>query len=185
MLLEITSVIFALLSIYYLIKESKLGWYFGIINIITYGIIFYNKEIYTNCILQTFFLIQSIYAIIKWSKKENIEVKRLDVPTFITNHIPFLSLLICLSYMAVELLFGGKPTIIQSTIFSLSIYATILLMNKVLETWIFWILNNILLIILLYDEHLYLSVGLYIIYIAMDIKGFIDWKRIYKSQNLR
>ena len=92
MLLEITSVIFALLSIYYLIKESKLGWYFGIINIITYGIIFYNKEIYTNCILQTFFLIQSIYAIIKWSKKENIEVKRLDVPTFITNHIPFLSL---------------------------------------------------------------------------------------------
>lgn len=179
--LEIISVIFNLLSIYFLVKQNKLGWLFGIVGIVCYMIIFYNQKLYANTLLQVFFLLQSIWAIFKWNSDTELTIKRIRLDEFLTNHIPGLLLLTCLSYMFVQGV-GGYPTISNSFIFALSIYATILMMNRVLENWFFWILNNILLINLFLSSEMYLSVGLYSIFIIMDIKGYVEWKKTLSKE---
>lgn len=180
--IEITAIIFSLLSIFYLIKQSKYGWYFGLVGILCYMVIFYQQALYANFTLQFFFVGQSIISIYNWTKEDHKnEIKRLDGYDFIMKDIPSIAMLSVFSYVIVDYM-TNKPTITESLIFAISVYATVLLMRRVLENWIFWILNNILLINLFYTNQMYLSVGLYAIYIIMDIIGYKDWKRILKKQ---
>ncbi|HMV46115.1 MAG TPA: nicotinamide riboside transporter PnuC, partial [Leptospiraceae bacterium] len=64
--LENAGVLFGLISVILTVRESIFSWYFGIINVILFGILFYNSKIYGQMILQIFFLFVSIYGLYKW-----------------------------------------------------------------------------------------------------------------------
>ena len=53
----------------------------------------------------------------------------------------------------------------------------VLLAHKKIENWVIWTIADFLYIGLFIEDKLYLSAGLYFIFLLVAIWGFIDWKK--------
>ena len=66
---ELIAAVFSLLSVWFSTKSNILCWPFGIIGIIAYIYVFRDQGATSNMILQSFFVIQSIYGWVTWKKE--------------------------------------------------------------------------------------------------------------------
>jgi nicotinamide mononucleotide transporter len=58
-----------------------------------------------------------------------------------------------------------------------SLVAQYLLMRKRLENWLLWILVDIIYVPILWYKQLYPTSGLYALYLALAVYGYIEWRR--------
>lgn len=177
--LEILAVVFSFLSVVLAIRKNILTWSFGIIGIISYAIIFFKLQMPAQTTLQFIFLIQSLYGWHMWNKpKEKIKVQSLDDPDLF-----FLVATLSTTILSLILLTANwtkYPWLdAVSTIFSL--FANFFLANKVIQTWFYWSIVNISLVIVFYLESMYASATLYFIFLIMSIIGYFSWQKDLKT----
>ena len=55
--------------------------------------------------------------------------------------------------------------------------------QKVLSTWIFWMILNAFSVWLYYVRGLELYSGLMIVYFILSIVGYLQWRRVYKLRS--
>jgi nicotinamide mononucleotide transporter len=58
-----------------------------------------------------------------------------------------------------------------------SIVANMLMARKIWDNWAIWIVVNVLATGLYYYKELYVSSGLYVIFLFLAIKGWIEWRK--------
>ena len=49
--------------------------------------------------------------------------------------------------------------------------------RKILENWFYWIVINIVSVWLYLDRGLELTAGLFVLYIALSISGYLSWRK--------
>lgn len=175
-IIEIIAVIFSLLSVYFTIKEDSFCWPIGIVGIIAYSVIFKDNHDWVNLILQFVFLMQSFIAWKNWHKaKDNIEVSRLSINDIANTVVNIFSVFLLTFSMSV--VFSGHDRVLDSISATLSIFGMYFLSTKKIEAWYCWILADILFIFLFYKHQLYLSCGLYFIFLLMAVSGLMRWKK--------
>ncbi len=54
--------------------------------------------------------------------------------------------------------------------------------RKVLESWIFWIIVDIVAVFVYLIKSLYLTTGLYAIFLIMATIGYFEWRKAFISQ---
>jgi nicotinamide mononucleotide transporter len=69
---------------------------------------------------------------------------------------------------------------LDSGVATFSIIAMTLLIFKKIESWFFWILNDIILISIFISTDLYLSAFIYFTFLIMATKGFLEWRKNIK-----
>lgn len=174
--IEIIAVLFSLLSVYFTIKEDSICWPIGIVGILAYAIIFKFHHDWANLVLQFAFLVQSFIAWKNWHKpKEDIKITQLSNDNIANTIVNIFSTFLLTLSMSV--LFGGHDLLLDSLSAALSIFGMYLLSSKKIEAWYCWILADIVFIFLFYKHQLYLSCGLYFIFLLMAISGLIRWKK--------
>jgi len=60
-----------------------------------------------------------------------------------------------------------------------SVMNTFLMARKVIENWLYWIVINSGAIILYWQAELYITIVLFIIYLALAIVGYKEWQKKY------
>jgi len=65
----------------------------------------------------------------------------------------------------------------DSLVTSLSIIATWMLAKKIIQHWFVWIFVNFFSVYLFYTRELYLTAILFIIYGALSVVGYLNWKK--------
>ena len=180
MIIEVLAVIFTLLSVYLTVKGNILCWPMSLIGVTFYSIIFYQYNLFGELFLQFVFFIQSIFGWISWKKpKEELSIswiKRENIGYLINAML----LLYTITYVISSNINGHMP-FLDSTVTTLSITATFLLIKKKIESWILWIINDILLIILFSMNGLNISSYIYFIFLILAITGLIRWIKISKK----
>lgn len=177
-LIEIGAVVFSFLSVIMAVKKSLLTWIFGILGIVFYGVLFFEKEIYSNLLLQMIFLLQSFVGLYEWksnTSKGEVIVTKMNKKEWI-SYLATLNLLIIFMCLMFEKL--------DAITTSVSLIANVLLMNRKLENWFFWIVADIVYIIMFIEQKLYLSSGLYFIFLITCILGYYKWKKKLNDKNL-
>src|SRR5207245_11655422 len=66
---------------------------------------------------------------------------------------------------------------LDSTLTSYSLVAQWMLTRKYLENWIVWIVVDVVYVVMFIFKHLYMPVGLYVVFIASCTWGDLKWKR--------
>jgi nicotinamide mononucleotide transporter len=179
MIIEISAIIFSLLSVYFNIKSDWKNWILSIIACILYAKVYFDQKLWANFGLQFVFIFISLYGIWKWkyhlnNKNGNILITRLkSKDMFIILFIVFL-LIYSLSFFIKYEDWRLKYLDIIST--ALSIVALYLSAQRKIENWYFWIITNILLIILFWMSALYFSLALYVIFLRMAWVGHQKWQ---------
>lgn len=178
-LVEIVAVIFSLLSVVFAVKNNILTWPTAIIGVTFYGIFFYQNHIWGNMFLQIPFLIQSIYGWSKWDLVYDNKVEWLEKHS--RNILVISSFLLTTFITFILLMTGDKSPYFDGITTALSLIAMTLLAKKKIDTWIYWIIADIMFVIFFLNEEDYLSSITYFVFLLLAITGLKQWKRNIKT----
>jgi len=182
--LEITAVVFGLLSVMYTIRQNIWCWPTGLVNVILYVVIFYRAALYSDVVLQVIYIPLQIYGWFHWRS----DVGETDLP--IIRLSPFAACiwvavaanLIAIDGYIMHRYFNAALPWWDAAIAVLSLIAQYLLARKVLESWMIWIAVDILALGVYATKHLYLTTGLYGVYLVLATLGLIAWIQSRQKQ---
>jgi nicotinamide mononucleotide transporter len=178
--IEIIAVVFSLLCVWLSVRRSILNWPAGLIGVSAYLILFLQIKLYADATLQVFFLVQGVYGWVHWKKSQ--EKDHRIVVEYLTVHN---RLLYCITIIAVTGCWGlllahytdASIPYVDAFAATTSFFANWLMARKKIENWILWITADIVYIGLFFYKALYLSCGIYVIFLVLAIIGFVQWRR--------
>ena len=173
--LELTAVTFGLSYLVFIVLKKPIAWFLGILSSLFYLYIFYKTNLFFQSILQLFYIGLGCYGWWSWKKQIQIIPRSWSV----SQHIIIISLGI-----AITLLLGNKFSLedqqmpyFDAFIAVFCILATYLTTKIILENWYYWILLNLLSIILFHYNQLYLTELLFFANLLLSVFGLIHWKK--------
>jgi nicotinamide mononucleotide transporter len=195
--LEWFAAAFSLACVVLTVYKNPLCWPVGLIGIVAYGFVFFNTKLYADTILQVVFFAQGVYGWLYWVKGKQAAKPRstkdiiLDQTTELDTQVPVtrlnrkewqvtllsVALLTLASGSLLEEFTDAAAPFLDSFIMAASIVANMLMARKIWDNWTIWIVVNILATGLYYTKDLYISSGLYVIFLFLAIKGWIEWRK--------
>ena len=174
------------LSIALLIKQNIWTWPIGIAYTLASLYVFFTAKLYADFALHIFFLIMSAYGWYYWLRGKKSYDSELPVSRESKKVLAY-SIVIC--FFAVN--FSGNIfstytdadlPYLDNTTSILSILAIWLQSRKKIESWIFWLIIDILSVGIYFHKELYLYSLLYLIYVVMAFLGYIAWLESYHHE---
>lgn len=178
--LEIVASILGLLSVWLTVKQNIWCWPTGLLMVILYLIIFWEVKLYADMALQGIYIVFQIYGWYEWlyggRDRTELKVSRLKKnQAYFLTFIAILSIIIigyCLeNYTDASLPYWDATTTV------LSLVAQWLLTKKILENWLIWIAVDVLSIGIYIYKSLYLTAGLYTVFLILATSGYLVWKK--------
>lgn len=190
-LIELIGSIAGLISVVYAIRNHIITWHASIISAVAFLIIFYQVNLYSDALLQIFYVVISIYGIIKWSdkSKQNRILKlsgpiRLILLSFLLLGTYYLGWFISEIHILLPKIFIQPAAFPYADAFTTlaSMLAVWLLSKRILENWVLWIAVDIVSI------YLYLSKGVlfigieFVIFLILATSGLFSWINQMKKE---
>ena len=174
------------LSIALLIKQNIWTWPVGIAYTFASLYIFFTAKLYADFALHIFFLAMSFYGWYYWLQGKNNHDPELPVSNESKKVLAF-SIFICVIaiYLSGNLFItytDADLPYLDNTTSILSILAIWLQSRKKIESWIFWLIIDILSVGIYFHKELYLYSLLYSIYVVMAFLGYIAWLESYHHE---
>jgi nicotinamide mononucleotide transporter len=182
--LELFAVIFGILYLGLISFHKRIGWIFGCISSIIYVFVCAQQNLFIQSGLQLIYVILGIFGFVNWNGKHEIRIQRITIK----NHFSIILLALILSLILGKFmsLTEQKLPYLDAFVSVFSVVATMLATKSILENWVYWLLVNILSIVLFWAQGLHVTTFLYFIYFSGSIFGFYKWKKmeVYQSHNL-
>ena len=178
--LELVAALLGAISVYLSVRQNIWSWPTAIVNVVVYSFVFYQAKLYADMGLQVIYTGLSIYGWYEWLHGgEN------HTELHVTRTSPPLGALLAgigLAGSAVLGLFLRGATdaalpFMDSFLSSTSLVAQWMMTKKKLENWLVWIAVDVLYVGMFIFKHLYITAGLYIVFLALAVRGYIDWRR--------
>lgn len=181
-MLELIAVILTLLCVYLTRQNKILSWPMGMLASVAYFLVFLDVKLYGEMMLQILFFTQGIYGWYVWSDKNPNEVfivNKMSLLVFILHFSPIL----LLAKIIHELILPNN-NVWDLVVAIISIVATYYTARKIDKAWSFWVVVNIISIILFTYKELYLSAVLYSILLVIAISGLIKWEKMSSYEKI-
>lgn len=156
--------------------HKRTGWIFGCVSSALYILICWQQSLFIQSGLQFVYVILGIIGYTNWNELSKVVIERASVKM----HLALLILGLILSLILGELMSMTSQDLpyLDATISVFSILATILATRSILENWIYWIICNMLAILLFSMQDLHVTTFLYVIYFLGSIWGYYNWKSL-------
>jgi nicotinamide mononucleotide transporter len=183
---ELLATLTGLIYIVYSVRGKTILWLFGLISSFLYIFVFFKAGLYALMCINFYYVIISIYGWFHWSYPSKNTKKELPVSR-ITSKLSIYLLLISLVLFALigiglDRYTDSDIAIWDALITAFSITATWMLARKIMEHWLVWIVIDLIAVIVYIYKGLYPTVVLYLVFAALAIAGFKEWKKQWKGQ---
>lgn len=184
--LELFAALIGAISVWLSVRQNIWSWPTAIINVVLYAILFYEAKLYADMGLQVIYAILSIYGWYEWlyggEGRTELHVSRTGA------RLGALLALIAAAGSAVLGVFLHRATdaalpFMDSFLSSTSLVAQWMMTKKLLENWLVWIGVDVLYVGMFIFKGLFLTAGLYAVFLALAVKGYIDWRRSMAAQS--
>ncbi len=178
--LELAANAFAALAIFLAGRNSVHSWPLGIVGCALFGVLFYQTNLYADVALQIFFVGTNIIGLWKWTRGG-------DGGPLVVSHANFASLLWTVPVgIAATAGYGAMlyytsnayAPFADSAVLVFSVIAQVLLMQRRIENWAFWIVVNGIAAPLYASRGLYLTAVLYSAYFFYAIWSWHWWSKL-------
>jgi nicotinamide mononucleotide transporter len=180
--LEFLAFTFGIISVIYAKKENILVYPTGIICTVITVYLLYKAQYFGDMMMNIYYSLMSIYGWWNWSRIQN-DKYLLKITRFSKNDLGLTVFLFLLTITVTYAVYTFNLTEIKIPnyidIFTSGIFFTAmwLMANKKLESWVFWIIGDIITVPL----YAYRGLGMlslqYIIFTILAIQGYIEWKK--------
>lgn len=179
-LIEIIAAVFGVLSVWLTARQNIWCWPTGLVMVVLYAIIFFNAKLYSDTALQVIYIALCIYGWVHWSRRGQdespLKVTRLSTPSRILWSGVGIGSAISLGLFMDTQTNAALPYWDAATT-TFSLVAQYLLTRKKLESWVFWIVVDAIAVGVYTIKELYVTAGLYALFLSLAITGFLIWHK--------
>jgi nicotinamide mononucleotide transporter len=178
--LELVAAVVGALSVYLSVRQNIWSWPTAIVNVVLYPLVFDDATLYADMGLQVIYAVLSIYGWYEWlhGGENRTELR-------VTRTGPRLGVVLSIIALAGAGVLGvvlrgatdAALPFMDSFLSSTSLVAQWMMTKKKLENWLVWIAVDVLYVGMFIFKHLYLTAGLYAVFLVLAVRGYIDWRR--------
>lgn len=186
-LYEFFGVLFSFIYVFFSIKQNILCWPVLIIASVLNMIAYNNIGLPLQVGMQFFFIGTAIYGWYNWNSDNTLTLK---VTTFgVVNNIKFISigliltliLTFILNNLTIDSLMYSEYPFWDALMFIFNIIPMYMMGKKILESWVYFIVIDIISGCFWFTTNEYFYCILFFGYIPFAITGFIEWKKTYSN----
>ena len=179
--LEVAAVVLALAMVFCNIREIHWGWPLAAASSLLYVEVFRESKLYGDAALQVFFAVVALWGWLQWLRGHRADGTSLHVARLTPR-----GLVIAIAVAGLMWPAAGwfLKTYTDSDVpwwdgfaTALSVIGQFLLGRKFIENWAVWIVVNMVYVGLYAYKGLWLTLGLYIVFIVLSFVGWRQWRR--------
>ena len=181
--LELFAVIMNITSVVYAKRNNILVYPTGLIGTGIFVYILLNFSLLGDTIINAYFFSMSIYGWYFWSRKKD-EVFINQVSTINRNEIKYLFILAISSLIFIYFVYdyfdkwNNWTAYVDNITTAIFFVAMWLMARRKIESWIFWIIGDLITAPLYFYKGLTISSIQYIIFLILAVLGYVSWKKI-------
>lgn len=193
--IEFFGTILYLWSVWLITKRHMLTWPVGIVSVLLYMFLFYQIRLYSDTLEQFYYLGASVYGWWYWSKSPKEKHIVQDVG-FSSIRVILITIVITAALAAVDGALVSRIHLLWPVLFPepasypytdalttiMSFTAMWLMARKRIESWIYWIIVDLIGIWLYYVKEVRFVALLYVILLILATRGAILWCQSEKTR---
>ena len=179
---ELVAFVLAVAMVVFNIRVNPLGWPLAIVSSLLYFALFWSSRLYGDASLQIFFALIALWGWWQWLRGHQADGSTLRVRSLGPRGRAVALLLLALAWPATGLFlrrytdtdvpwWDAFPT-------AASVLGQWLLGRKYVENWPTWVVVNVVSVGLFAYKGLWLTVVLYLVFVAMSFAGWRAWRRL-------
>ena len=163
-----------------LVRRSLWNYPFAILSVALLGWVFFTARLYSDALLQVFFVAINLYGWWSWQGSQSIAgevvVERMDARELVGWGLGGVAATVGWGAVMHRYTDASYPWW-DAAVAIPSIVAQVLLARRRLETWLVWIAVDCVAVPLYATKGLWAATGLYVIYLLLSAWGLADWMR--------
>lgn len=168
-----------------LVRRSIWNFAFGIAGVLTYGWVFHHARLYSDALLQVFFVIVQLYGWQRWVRRKAAEGDIVVLRMSRDSQARWLAAIAVLTagwgWLMHRFTDAASPWL-DAGVAMTSVAAQILLTRQRIENWYLWIAVNIMSVLLYASRGLYVTMVLYVGMLVLSVVALIAWARAERGQ---
>ncbi|NQY27202.1 MAG: nicotinamide mononucleotide transporter [Piscirickettsiaceae bacterium] len=178
-------VLASLLGIAYVIlaaRESQWCWPLAFISTLIYTLLFWDGQLPMQAIMNFYYMGMAIYGYFLW-RRHGTQEDDLPISSWsILKQLLFITTGSLLTFVLAQYLiyadFSNNPYL-DAGVMVFSIMNTFLMVKKVLQNWLYWIVIDAAAIVLYAQNGYYATIVMYSIYLILAVIGLLSWQKRY------
>lgn len=183
--LEALAVVCAIAYLLLAARERLSCWYFAFVSSALYIWIFQDVRLLMEALLSVYYVVMAVVGWQQWRSGGRGAVRPI-VSLRWPQHAALLAVMVLLSLASGWWLRGNSdaawPFLDSFTTWA-SVITTVLVVRKVLENWLYWLLIDSISLYLYLDRGLYLTALLFAGYLVIVVFGYLHWRGLYRRQS--
>ena len=188
-----------MLALAYLILAMRTNiwcWSAAFLSTAIYTVLFWNVSLLMESVLNIYYMGMAVYGYWLWlhvpsaqqsqrhdvSSQLNITSWTLKTHAIVIAVTSLVSIVV--GYGMANYTSAAFPYIDAATT-CFAVMTTYLVAKKVLENWLYWVVIDVVSIYLYFQKGLMLTSGLFILYVAMAVAGYMMWRKKYQHTNVK
>lgn len=192
---ELVGTVFNLWCVWLVTRRRVLSWPVGLVGVVLFALLFWQIQLYADVLEQVYYFVTGVWGWLLWRQVSGgpnvveVPVERLTAPTRMRWVVGIvacsfvLGIVLTRVHLWLPTIFLEPASLPYLDAFTtvLSFAAQILLMRRVVENWVLWIIVDVCAIGLYAVKGVLLVSILYAIFLVLASKGLYDWVRVYRA----
>lgn len=181
---EIVGALTGLVAVGLTVRQSAWSWPIGLVNCVAYVVVFYEAKFYSDVVLQGYFFATGLLGWWRWARPTSDAGAPLDRLPVVRASAGDLGLAAGIVALVVGVWGHALATNTDATFpyvdaatMAASLVAQWWMTRKVLESWVIWIVADVVMTTMYATKDLYLTAGLYAVFTGLAIAGLRSWAR--------
>lgn len=185
--LEISAIIFGLLSVWYAKKDNILVFPTGIINTAIYVYLLWKWSLLGDMMINFYYVVMSIYGWYHWTRKKD-DVVEFPISSMNTyeRKVSVVIFVLTIGFVVAVYTFFGKFThwtsYIDTLVTGIFFVGMWLMARRKIENWILWIIGDIISIPMYFVKGYSFTSIQYLIFTIIAVFGYLEWKRTLQQK---
>ena len=186
--LEVIAVVTSLIYVILAAKKNIWCWPAAFISTVIYTFLFYKFYLWMDSLLQVYYMGMAFYGWYCWSKNtDEPESSSIKLKTYgAKTHFISIGILSVISLAVGFIMDKYTPTdfpYLDSATTVFAVFSTVLVAQKVVENWLYWIVIDAVSIYLYVEKGLTPTAFLFGVFILIAAYGYYMWRKEYLGYN--
>jgi len=178
--LELVAALVTLLAVYLTARQVIWCWPTALVSVTLYAVVFWGARLYADMGLQAVYFALSVYGWWAWlhggEDQGELEVAVASWPLRALLLAIGLGLALVMG-TTLERFTNASLPFMDSTLTSFSLVGQFLMTRKLIDNWVVWIAVDVAYVGMFVYKQLYLTAGLYALFLVLATMGLVGWYR--------
>jgi nicotinamide mononucleotide transporter len=185
--LEIVGTVLGLLNLWLTVRQNIWCWPIGIACVLCFAFVFFDARLYSDVLLQIVYVLVQFYGWWFWVSKGRSGVHSTSAVLHLnTVQVAWWALAIVIGWLILGTLMVNYTKAdlpyLDALPTTISIVAAWLQARKVLQSWLFFILANLLFMGVYGMKGLYVTIVLYVVSSGLAVFGYLNWANLARNR---